>query len=304
MPLPPVGYSVRCEQPDFSDLPAELTLAEALGVDNVELPIFAMDLIAGGRVMAPALARLKPLLADRPFTFTAHGPIAGNLMDEPERIDRHLAVLRSSLAISAEIGAAHMIMHTGMVVSRDTGLIDSRYAQQREHLAGLGDYAQALGVRLMVENVFTYDAGQHTALPGRLAAELAAVNHPFVQGCFDFSHGLINSTLRGADFMAEARAFAPQCRHLHIHDSFGIPTDLVTYSRGERLAYGLGDLHLPLGWGAVPWDAIMAECRFADGVVFNIELEARYRAEAEATVASTRALAAAYADRALSPAEG
>ncbi len=45
------------------------------------------------------------------------------------------------------------------------------------------------------------------------------------------------------------------------------------FTDGERLAYGHGDLHLPVGWGDIPWDALMAECTFPEGVLFNIELK-------------------------------
>ena len=64
------------------------------------------------------------------------------------------------------------------------------------------------------------------------------------------------------------------------------------FTDGERLAYGHGDLHLPVGWGDIPWDALMAECTFPEGVLFNIELKQRYWYAAQETVDATRAMAA------------
>ena len=64
------------------------------------------------------------------------------------------------------------------------------------------------------------------------------------------------------------------------------------FSEGERLAYGHGDLHLPVGWGDIPWDRLMEVCLFPPGVLFNIELKERYWYVAQETVDATRALAA------------
>ena len=55
------------------------------------------------------------------------------------------------------------------------------------------------------------------------------------------------------------------------------------FTDGERLAYGHGDLHLPVGWGDIPWNALMAECTFPEGVLFNIELKQRYWYAAQET---------------------
>ncbi len=87
-------------------------------------------------------------------------------------------------------------------------------------------------------------------------------------------------------------ALAPFAKHLHVHDSFGRPADIQTYSRAERLAYGIGDLHMPVGWGSIPWDVLMERFCFQDGVIFNIELDRAFWKEAEACVATVRQFAA------------
>jgi len=63
------------------------------------------------------------------------------------------------------------------------------------------------------------------------------------------------------------------------------------YTDGERFAYGNGDLHLPVGHGDTPWEAILAECTFPQGVVFNIELNPRHWHFAAESVTVTRAMA-------------
>ena len=118
--------------------------------------------------------------------------------------------------------------------------------------------------------------GSHTALPSRLAREIEAIGHPNVLGCLDFSHAAIACAAKGADFFEEVKALARVSRHLHIHDSFGDPAQLRTYTRSERLAYGLGDLHLPIGWGNLPWHDMMAKLEFEPEVIFNLELPVQY----------------------------
>lgn len=287
-----VGISVRCDDPNFQDLDPNLDACERLGVDSVELPTLAMDLIAGGRIMPERVRQVREILRGRPFRFTAHGPIGINLMDDPWRLQLHVDVLKASIEVAAEFGAVHYVLHTGQIAG-DGQMpgIETAYARQREKLSQAGDLARECGVTLTVENVFNYHRSRHTALPSRLAHEIEAVDHPNVKACFDFSHGFINATLLGADFLQEAEALAPYAKHLHVHDSFGRPQDILTYSHAERLAFGQGDLHLPVGWGAVPWDDLMERCQFPPGVIFNIELEKRYWSEAEATVAATRRLA-------------
>ncbi|ADP70539.1 Xylose isomerase domain-containing protein TIM barrel [Rhodomicrobium vannielii ATCC 17100] len=259
----------------FEILRRNLDQAQELGVDFVEIPIFAMDLIAGGRVIQSQMRRLKEALRPRALSYTAHGPIAVNFMQR-ELSERHFDVARASVEAAAEIGAAHVVFHTGVMKMNDTGAIEAAYSNQRDYFAKLGDVAAEHGIIVAVENVFATAEGETTALPSRLAHEIEAIGHPSVLACLDFSHGAITCAAQGADFLAEAEALARVAIHLHIHDSFGDPTKLRTYSDAERLAYGIGDLHAPIGWGNLPWQEMMKRFTFRPDVIFNLELPPRY----------------------------
>lgn len=287
-----VGISIRCDDSDFRDLGPNLDEAARLGVDYVEIPTLTMPLVADGRVMPEQVRKAKAAIGERPFGITVHGPIAINLMDDLWRLPLHRQVLAASLEVAAELGARHYVMHTGMVGDGQAAGIDDAYARQREALREAGDLAAKLDILVTVENVFTYKRSRVTALPARLAQEIAAVDHPNIKACFDFSHGYINCGLLGADFLEHAAALAPHAKHLHVHDSFGRPHDITTHSKSERLAFGQGDIHLPVGWGSIPWQQLMASVQFHPGVIFNIELEKAYWSQIEATIAATRELAA------------
>jgi sugar phosphate isomerase/epimerase len=271
------GFSTGVfEDHNFEQLRRNLDQAAELGADFVELPIFAMDLIAGGRVRASQVRRLKDAMAGRGFGFTAHGPIAVNFMQEPELVARHLAVANATLEVAAEIGAVHLILHAGHTDAQTEAGIEAAYSAQRDALASLGETAAQHSLIIAVENIFVTEGGAHTALPSRLAREIEAIDHPNVRACLDFSHGAITCAARGADYLTEVKELARVARHLHIHDSFGDPTQLRTYARAERVAYGLGDLHLPVGWGNLPWLDMMADFTFEPDVIFNLELPVPY----------------------------
>jgi len=259
----------------FENLRRNLSQAEELGVDFVEIPIFAMDLIAGGRIIPSQLRRLKEALRPRALGYTAHGPIAVNFMQR-ELSERHFEVARASVEAAAEIGAVHVVFHTGVMRESDPRTIEAAYSNQRDYIARLGDIAAAHGIIIAIENIFPKSEAEVTALPSRLAHEIEAIGHSNVFACLDFSHGAITCASQRADFLAEAEALARVAIHLHVHDSFGDPTQVGTHADAERLAYGLGDLHAPIGWGKLPWLEMMQRFTFRPDVIFNLELPPRY----------------------------
>lgn len=290
-----IGFSSGVsEDPNFEQLRRNLDEAAALGVEFAELPIFAMDLIAGGRILPAQVRRLKGAIAGRGLGFTAHGPIAINFMQGPEVIGRHLAVAKATVGLAAEIGAVHLVLHTGHMPAQSEAAIEAAYAAQREAFAALGETAAQHSVIVAVENIFVSDAKMHTALPSRLARDIEAIGHPNICGCLDFSHAAITCTAQGADYLTEAGALVAVARHVHLHDSFGDPLQLRIFARSERVAYGLGDLHLPIGWGNLPWAEMMARFVFEPDVIFNLELPLPYWFALKDSVRAVREMAQTY----------
>ncbi len=263
------------EDPNFELLRRNLDEASQLGVAFVELSLFGMDLIAGGRIVPAQLRRLKEAIAGRGLGFTAHGPIAINFM-QTDNVTRHITVARAAIEAAAELGALHLVLHTGQTAAQTEAGIEAAFAAQRDAFASLGEIAAKYALVIAVENIFASEPGWYTALPSRLAREIEIIGHGHVRGCLDFSHAAITCKAQGADLLTEAKALARVARHLHLHDSFGDPAQLRTVTRSERVAYGLGDLHLPLGWGCLPWREAMSQFSFEPDVIFNLELPAPY----------------------------
>ena len=288
------GISAHKRADDLSDFADELDMIEALGVESIELPTYDMDIVVGGKIRKPQLEALKRATAGRDVGFSVHGPLAINFMDEAFRLPRHLEILEASLEVAAEVGAENYVVHSGLTPLQQGSGLEAAYGRQREWLAKAGEIARQHGQFLCVETLFAgYDGRIHAASPSRLARELEAIGHPNVVATIDFSHAYLKLDFDGRrdDFVEEIKALAPYARHLHIHDSFGRQDDIWMFTDGERLAYGHGDLHLPVGWGDIPWDALMAECSFPEGVLFNIELKQRYWHAAQDTVDATKAMA-------------
>lgn len=288
-----LGISANPGRSDLSDFGAELDRCEALGVDSIELAIYDFDIVAGGRILPGQLARAKAVCAGRSVAYSAHGPLGINFMDETWRVERHFGVLRASLDVAAELGAKHYVLHAGLTPAGQRAALADARARQLPWLARTAEEAAARGLVVCVETLFAgYDGKLVTATPRELAADLEAVGHPSLRATLDFSHAAINLNYRGGDLVAECAALAPLADHLHVHDSFGLQDDIWLYTAGERLAFGHGDLHLPVGWGDLPWAALMQACQLPGHAVFNIELEPRWWHAAEECVAATRGLMA------------
>jgi sugar phosphate isomerase/epimerase len=298
------GISAHKRANDLSDFGAELDMIEALGVESVELPTYDMDIVVGGRIRKPQLERLISACANRNVSFSVHGPLGINFMDEAWRLPRHLEVLKASLEVAAAVKAGNYVIHAGVVPMQQVQGIEDAYSRQRDYLARGGELAKALGLTLCVETLFTDDGSQHTATPARLAHELAMIADESVRATIDFSHAYLRLDFEGRrdDYISEVATLAPFAKHLHMHDSFGRQDDIWMFTEGERLAYGHGDLHLPVGWGDIPWAELMDVCRYPVGVVFNIELQERYWYAAQDCVDAIRALAAAARTEALAQA--
>lgn len=287
-----IGVSLVADAYDFSDFPAALDEAEALGLDFVELPLFALHLVAAGRVLDDRVAALAAVLAGRRLAFSAHGFLDVNLAAAPDALPAHEAVAAAMVTVAARLGVDRVVFHAGRLPAGTTA-VEAAAAAVREvdALRRLGARAADAGVLVAIENVFRWN-GRVTASPAELAARLAAVDHPAVAACFDVGHGAIAATEAGLDLDAETAALAPLARHVHVHDNFGRPAPERFFHPSEALAFGAGDLHLPLGRGALPWERLLA-AGFPADAWFDVELNARYWPELTDTVARLRALLAA-----------
>ena len=214
-----------------------------------------------------------------------------NLLAEPN-LAHHERVARAMLELTAAVGATVMVHHPGVIPARPAAELDRLHALERARLRELGDLAARLGVRIAVETLFVESDKAYTADPVRLAAEIRAVDHPHVVGTLDVSHSYIMTTFRGMPFREAVQAFAPVTGHFHLHDSFGRPTTADQfYTFEERMAFGMGDLHLPFGWGDIPFESLLPGLPVLPGSVLNVELPPHFMHQLEPCATFARRLA-------------
>lgn len=297
------GFSANSRDGEIDSLAEDLIRLETIGADAVELGLTGIDLISGGRIIEPRLRRLAQLTARFDFRYTVHGLVSSNFMD-PDTLPYQLAAAKALVEVCDRIGARVLVQHGGALRSDQLRERADADAREREALDDLAEFARRHDVRIALENIFTTEDGQYRQTPSEVAATVRAVNHPNLVALIDFSHAYIESTYRGLDFMAEIAAMAPVAGHLHVHDSFGRPIGRYQpFYLQEATAMGLGDLHMPLGWGDIDWNRLFGSFDFLPGTVMIMEVGGRYRSEQAESLAIARRLVDLNASRQAKAAE-
>ena len=87
---------------------------------------------------------------------------------------------------------------------------------------------------------------------GPIVRQLEAIDHPNVGMTLDIAHLHIAAHDLGFDYLAAVAEAAPWVKHLHANDNFG-RLDQGFDNEVDRWAYGEADIHLPPGWGSIPY---------------------------------------------------
>ncbi len=274
----------------FATLESRLARLAAIGCTHAELSATSLFITIAGQDNTPRVEAIAAICAAQKLRFSVHAPIAINLMDETHA-ELHEAVLASSLRFAARIGARAVVIHPGRVHPQaDLAARTRLLAVERDAVRRAADLAGAGGQVIAMENLNpnrNMMAGTMTSYaldPRALAAQIDAIAHPAVCGTLDFGHGWLAAGRLGFDYLAAVRDFAPFVGHLHVTDNCGMPITYVDATDDEHVAYGMGDLHLPIGWGSVPYDALLSDLPIRPGCAAVLELGARFETELESTM--------------------
>ena len=91
-----------------------------------------------------------------------------------------------------------------------------------------------------------------------IVRQLEAIDRPNVGMALDVGHLYIAAHDRGFDYLEAVRAAAPWVRHLHVSDNFG-RLDRGFDAEPDRWAFGEADVHMPPGWGRIPYAELLAQ---------------------------------------------
>jgi sugar phosphate isomerase/epimerase len=162
-----------------------------------------------------------------PFSYSVHAPCSEvNIAAVSERMrSASIAVLDDVLAVSARIGAGHLVVHPGF--SPYEQVRDRSYASLLRSLDELALLQEEHGVRICVENMGAWECC-HFRTPAFLP-ELTTRG----LGCtFDCGHARLNGNI---DEFLTAGGFC----HVHLHDNSGTIDDHLACGAGTIDFYGL-----------------------------------------------------------------
>ena len=256
----PVGIAVS----HTTDLHGELTFFHDLGYDAVEISPDAFDLIFCGRLHSPLVNDVVPVLERHGLRYSVHSPAALDLRDLRDH-ELQVQMAESVVEFCRLIHAEVLVLHFEQQ-SADPA-VEAAFLDATRRLA---DRAQDQRLRIGVENIEVE----------RLAPVLEfvrRVDRPNVGLTFDVGHAFLAARYFGFDYLEAVRAAGPLLIHLHVTDNFGrydpLRLENFTLYRTQRsrdiFPVGRGDLHLPVGWGAIPYDQTFAALRGYQGSVIT-----------------------------------
>lgn len=272
------GFAVGGTEGRPEEFDRRLGVIQDLGCGWAELSLCDEDVVANGRPFWPVVRRLQPVAERRGLRYTVHAPLAINLFDT-ENLAMHEAVTAAHLEVAAAFGARLIVIHCGLAWQQSVAprTLQRLVLQQRDALRRLGDVAARFGVLIAMETLRPLPGERVTLDAFEMAGAFRDIDHPFVRCTIDVGHSWQMASWKGQDYAAGLRALAPHVAHLHMQDLFGAPKAIRTMSRSELFAFGMDDLHLPLGWGEIPFDEVFRTLTLPAGTTMLMELNSRWR---------------------------
>jgi sugar phosphate isomerase/epimerase len=265
----------------------DLDYFQNIGLEAVEIPPHGLDVIKNGRVDRKRQKDIKDILQAYDFLYTVHAPNPLNLMDG-ERSAIHLDVFRASLAFAMEIGAGVLVYHAGRYIPEEAFYVHPitrrTPAVEKDMLDREADLIRQLadefpGVTICIENARPYRHHSpycYAEHLGLLKDQILRIHHENVRIAIDCGHLFMASRHGFYDPVNAVKEAAPWIGHCHIHDNFG---DAVYYSEKQQthqIPFGKGDSHMPVGWGKIPFEAILSAMMTHFSGCFIMELRSRY----------------------------
>ncbi len=275
----------------FRQLERQLDDVRSNGFRLVEIDLTPFHLIVNGEIHRPSLEMFLDVVRNFDLRYTVHGLSRLNLAyDSRHALCRQ--IMRCQIEICRAMGACRLVYHSGL-----QALDEVRYGVRRtlltpsELVAGARREVAALralapvaadgGVIIGMENGDTHQwehaliarfglprsaLSQHHARIHiePMVRQLEAIDHPNVGLTLDVGHLYIAAHDMGFDYLAAIARAASWLKHVHLSDNFG-KLDRGVDSEPDRWAFGEADVHLPPGWGEIPYRAIFDRWPDYDG---------------------------------------
>jgi sugar phosphate isomerase/epimerase len=282
----------------FAQLEQTLAHLHSQGFGLVEIAVTSLGIILNGEVQRRQLNDFVAVLRNFDLRYSLHAPNRLNLAYD-SRPALCQQIMRGLIEIcrAAEIGM--MVYHSGLQALdevrygvRRTLLTDEVLAagarQEVTALQALAPLAADAGLVIGMENGDSHQwehniiaqfglpkadlAKHHARLQiDPIVRQLEAIDHPHIGMTLDIAHLHIAAHDLGFDYLGAVAVAAPWVRHLHINDNFG-QLDRGFDDESERWAFGEADLHLPPGWGTIPYAAVFDQLpTYSGDVILEIK---------------------------------
>jgi sugar phosphate isomerase/epimerase len=227
----------------------ELRFARRLGYTAVEISMDGAGLIFGGALQPGMLAVAVDTFAKHDLRYSVHSPSSLDLRDRANR-EVQRAVARSTLQFCQRVGARVLVIH---FEQRSQDPEDE--AAFEEAILRLSD--EAGEVLLGIENI-------EIERMEPVIECVRRINRPNVAMTLDVGHAHLAAAYFRFEFLDAIRSTLPYVRHVHVNDNFGRYDPLRlenftlyrTQTPADNFPLGKGDLHFPVGWGAIPLEKV------------------------------------------------
>ncbi|RLE56710.1 MAG: hypothetical protein DRJ40_04795 [Thermoprotei archaeon] len=271
-----------------------LNFFSELNIEVLEISPHKFNLIIGRKLARENVQKLLDLLSPYRFKYTIHIPDEVNILDT-HLLKYSLEVIKSCMELGQELDAKIMVLHSGYIIPPEQELQRVMWAGPRnityvelseeekyralnqlaQNLTKCCDLARDYGITIGLENG---DLGL-THLCRRVSELLYVVvkaKRDNLGITLDIGHLYICSKALNFNFLKAMEEALPHTIHMHLSDNYGL---YHPYFPEHNVAYGFGDLHLPLGWGDIPWVQVVNRVfqRYRGALI--IELSDKYGEE-------------------------
>ena len=241
-----------------------------MGFKCIEFPLEELGGVTDCRVNKSVTTMICQILSSYDFKRALHCDL--NLAD-PRQTTPELwkAIIDFATCINAGTLVAH-----GAEVTLSVGREMSPQAYKdvfTTTFCSLGILLQSSGVNLSIENADPrFNVVRFTERLSDLVNLLRKLDLKNIGITLDVGHLYLSAKVHGFDLFQAVEEALPFLNHLHLSDNFGKTDGLGTRDR----ATGLGDLHLPIGWGSVPIKDMIGILKTNYQGVYLLDLDPRF----------------------------
>lgn len=279
-----ISFDIPAGPRRFQRLEEGLGYIADLGYTLIEMNPHSLAIIVNGEIRQDVLADFINVLGNFDLQYTIHGLNRLNLAYDPRR-ELCKQIMQAQIAVCRAVNARVLVYHSGLQALdlarygvRRTLLSEEELADGAQHeiqaLQELAPLAAEAGVIIGMENgdshLWEHGLMADHGLPRQalsrhharlhippIVQQLAAIDHPNIGLTLDIAHLHIAAHDMGFDYLIAVEQAAPWVKHLHANDNFG-RLDQGFDHETDRWAYGEADVHLPPGWGSIPYHQVFA----------------------------------------------